>query len=110
MVPEETWQKLVPPKRRADVVLDRIFTTTNGILISDSRIRYACAATFRGDDADTAMIWGYYPGTFTTGDLEKSSRGPEAPRSPTSSASRRPPPVTSARVTRTASSARPASS
>ena len=74
MVPEETWQKLVPPKRRSDVVLDRIFTTTNGILISDSRVRYACAATF-SDDADTAMIWGYYPGTFTTGDLVKLLKG-----------------------------------
>ncbi len=74
MVPDETWQKLVPPKRLADVVLDRIFTTTSGILISDPRVRYACAATFSGDE-DTAMIWGYYPGTFTTGDLKKLLKG-----------------------------------
>ncbi len=46
MVPEETWQELVPPKRRSHVVLKRIFTTSSGILISDSRVRYACAVTF----------------------------------------------------------------
>ncbi len=70
MVPEPTWQELVPAKRRSHVVLKRIFTTTSGILISDSRVRYACAVTFNDND-DTAMIWGYYPGTFTADDLEK---------------------------------------
>jgi hypothetical protein len=70
MVPEETWQQLVPTKRRSHVVLERIFTTSSGILISDSRVRYACAVTFKDND-NTAMIWGYYPGKFTADDLEK---------------------------------------
>jgi len=74
MVPKDTWQRLVPAKRRAHVVLKRLFTTTSGILISDSRVRYACAVTFDDND-DIPMIWGYYPGRFTPDDLKKLLHG-----------------------------------
>jgi hypothetical protein len=70
MVPEETWQQLLPAKRRDHVVLKRLFTTTSGILIQDTRVRYACAVTFDDSD-DSPVIWGYYPGTFTADDLRK---------------------------------------
>ncbi len=80
MVPEATWQKLIPKKRRSQVRLDRDFVGYGGILISETRLRYACVVSFddgvKGGDDGTPMTFGYYPGDFTPGDVQKFLEGP----------------------------------
>ena len=80
MVPEETWQKLIPQQRRSHVKLAREFVGYGGILISDTRLRYACVVSFddveEGGDNGTPMTFGYYPGDFTPNDVQKFLEGP----------------------------------
>lgn len=74
MVPEETWHRLLSPKRVDHAVLTRRFVTQPGILINDDRTRYACQVGF--DDNDSApLTWGYFPGTFFSDDLSKLLKG-----------------------------------
>ena len=80
MVPEETWQQLIPKQRRSHVKLAREFVGYGGILISETRLRYACVVSFddveEGGDDGTPMTFGYYPGDFTPNDVQKFLEGP----------------------------------
>lgn len=71
MVPESTWQAVVAEKRRPHLTTERAFVTSTGILISDSRVRYACQVGFDDRPDGYAMVFGYYPGTSTPQDLEE---------------------------------------